>query len=165
MKPGSLIRKSAKWGGVFLSIALIVVWIASAWVRLDWRDYAPGSTQTELTALVAYGCVLIEVIDKNWWGQPPTRVFHFSASRPHFAWWGFYRSHQPGFDRFRFPLWTVVAPAIAITCAAWRLDTLARRRARIGHCPACNYDRRGLPAASPCPECGAVPAPSAQTPT
>jgi hypothetical protein len=26
---------------------------------------------------------------------------------------------------------------------------------------ACNYDRRGLPAVSPCPECGAVPEPSA----
>jgi hypothetical protein len=30
----------------------------------------------------------------------------------------------------------------------------ARRRARLNHCPSCNYDRTGLPAASPCPECG-----------
>ena len=29
----------------------------------------------------------------------------------------------------------------------------------------CNYDRRGIPTAGPCPECGAVPAPSSQAST
>lgn len=26
----------------------------------------------------------------------------------------------------------------------------------VGHCPYCGYDQRGLPAGSPCPECGQV---------
>jgi hypothetical protein len=30
----------------------------------------------------------------------------------------------------------------------------ARRRAKVGACPACGYDRRGIPAAAVCPECG-----------
>jgi hypothetical protein len=55
------------------------------------------------------------------------------------------------------PLWMPLVPTLMATATAWRLDTLARRRARIGLCPTCNYDLRGLPAASPCPECGAVP--------
>jgi hypothetical protein len=56
-------------------------------------------------------------------------------------------------------------PVIYLACVVFvpfimlrRLDTLARRRARLNHCPTCNYDRTGLPAASRCPECGAVAA-------
>jgi len=42
----------------------------------------------------------------------------------------------------------------AITAVAWRLDTLARRRADRTHCPRCRYDRSGLAAGAVCPECG-----------
>jgi len=31
-----------------------------------------------------------------------------------------------------------------------------RLRSRRGHCPACNYDRRGLAPDAACPECGKV---------
>jgi hypothetical protein len=47
--------------------------------------------------------------------------------------------------------------------ATWRKENIARRRLRIGHCPKCDYDRRGIPSASVCPECGAVAVPSAIT--
>lgn len=53
------------------------------------------------------------------------------------------------------PLWVSALGAIFPTAAAWRLDTLARR-ARVGNCPKCDYDRRGLAVASVCPECGAA---------
>ncbi len=40
------------------------------------------------------------------------------------------------------------------TALAWRLDTLARRREKLGACPSCGYDRAGLAFSAPCPECG-----------
>ena len=53
------------------------------------------------------------------------------------------------------PLWIPVIACGAMTAAAWRLDALARRRARLHLCPKCNYDRAGLAAGAVCPECGA----------
>jgi ssDNA-binding Zn-finger/Zn-ribbon topoisomerase 1 len=63
--------------------------------------------------------------------------------------------------------WPGIVGDTAIFTGAWcglfvgcRLGC-SRLRRRIRHargrCPTCNYDRRGLPAARPCPECGAVP--------
>ncbi len=53
----------------------------------------------------------------------------------------------------------MVAVLIAtITAAAWRFDTLARRRASLNLCPKCNYDRTGLAVGAVCPECGRLPA-------
>ena len=53
------------------------------------------------------------------------------------------------------PLWPLIVISIVATAAAWRMDTLAQRRKRIGGCPACGYDRTGLAANAPCPECNA----------
>jgi uncharacterized OB-fold protein len=69
-------------------------------------------------------------------------------------WWFDWDVREVGKPVF-VPIWVIVAAAQAAAIAAWRLDTLARRRARLNHCPTCNYDRTGLPAASLCPECGA----------
>ncbi len=35
-------------------------------------------------------------------------------------------------------------------------QTVANACKPVGHCPQCGYDQRGLPAGSPCPECGRV---------
>jgi hypothetical protein len=54
------------------------------------------------------------------------------------------------------PIWPLEAGVLAVTLVAWRSDRRGRRLARIGHCPNCNYDRRGIAADVPCPECGAA---------
>jgi rubrerythrin len=54
-----------------------------------------------------------------------------------------------------------MVPAFLAAYVGWRLDV----RARTGNCPTCNYDRRGIPAASVCPECGAAPAAPARAGT
>ena len=78
--------------------------------------------------------------------------------------------------RFGFGLGRAVEPSMhgatfwAVTAPAWAVEPLllvlpvrstlratrAARRHRRGQCPACGYDRRGLPADRRCPECGAA---------
>ena len=66
------------------------------------------------------------------------------------------------------PLWPVPAVSLLVTAFTWRLDTLARRRARLNLCPKCDYDRAGLGVDVKCPECGTAPpthpTPPASTP-
>ena len=71
--------------------------------------------------------------------------------------WWFYWYRSPIAWQVGIPLWTFAVVALAITALAWRLDTLARRRARVGYCPQCSYDRTGLAVAAVCPECGRPP--------
>lgn len=52
------------------------------------------------------------------------------------------------------PLWFCLLVVALPTVLAWRLDTLARRRAKVRECLSCRYDRSRLPASSLCPECG-----------
>ncbi len=50
--------------------------------------------------------------------------------------------------------WTPALLALGLAGTAWRLDTLAHRRAMLHACRKCGYDRAGLPPHTPCPECG-----------
>ncbi len=54
------------------------------------------------------------------------------------------------------PFWTPAALMLVVTMIAWRLDTFARRRARLNLFPKCNYDRTGLASDVVCPECGTL---------
>ena len=63
--------------------------------------------------------------------------------------------------QFEVPTWILVVALTAFLGVIAGLLLLARRnrpgRRRKGHCPSCNYDRRGLSAEAACPECGAKP--------
>ena len=52
------------------------------------------------------------------------------------------------------PLWIPILMTVLPTALAWRLDTLARRRAAAGKCVKCGYDLSGLTTGAACPECG-----------
>jgi hypothetical protein len=62
-----------------------------------------------------------------------------------------------------FPLWpgfalnTIFYAALA--WILWQIPLALRRhrRRRAGRCTRCNYDLKGLPPGSPCPECGTKP--------
>jgi hypothetical protein len=59
------------------------------------------------------------------------------------------------------PLWPLVL--VATLAAGWTW-TRHFRRGDPGKCTRCGYDRHGLAADAPCPECGTVPAPAAKEP-
>jgi hypothetical protein len=90
---------------------------------------------------------------------PPGSPYHFGF----YLWPDWYSTADT--QSLSIPLWMFALPWAILTAVFWRWDALARRRARLNLCPACNYDRRGLPAASVCPECGAAPAAPAQAST
>lgn len=118
--------------------------------------YAPNHT----TVLVTHGGFLyIE-------GQGATDVGRDSPYVVLGVHWQWYRI-PPGYPTPRWkttlelgwmevPPWLLVGPPVALTLGLW-MPVVVRRIRRKGYECACGYDRRGLGAAAPCPECGAVP--------
>ena len=148
MKPHPRIRKTVKWGGAVVSVVLLVVWVGSGWCGVcltsDRRFFAnivQGQARLHHTNGTYFDPPRV-----GWWS-----VDHFSLQL------GFHCSDLRAWAWQAFiPLWPFVVVSCAITALGWRLDTLARRRARVGLCPKCNYNRAGLAPGAVCPECGSA---------
>lgn len=137
------------WGGAVVSAALFALWVTSTVWYVGWR-----TSDDRLRVHVAYGSVGLArstVLQK----AEPVKTHWVAAqmSQPNF-WWV-----STGGDAFEWwvwvPLWMPLVVSLGVTAAAWRLEVLARRRARVGKCASCGYDRAGLKAGAVCPECGA----------
>jgi hypothetical protein len=152
MKPHPRIRKTIKWGGAAVTVLLVVVWIGSGWWGLWW--WSKGGD----CAAIAMGSAIIGTQDY----PVPANAAGFNvehSSTTNFRWWLWSAEHTgPTTWQLYIPLWLPMLASLLVSAVAWRLDTLARRRARVGLCPKCNYDRTGLAAGAVCPECGAAPA-------
>lgn len=152
MNPHPRIRRTIKWGGLALCLLLAGVWVRSecvlevltgarwqvSWSKgaIDiWKLVFPHQNSAHIVAPVG------GVGPRMWW-------CHTESNGPE---WG-----------LAIPLWIPLAPTLLATTAAWRLDALARRRARAGVCPKCHYDRTGVAPYAVCPECGSQPAEPAQ---
>ncbi len=150
MKPHPRIRKTIKWGGAAVTVLLVVVWVGSGWwiAMLDFKQGLSvalwgGQIRATYERFVGEQFAIPDLDT----GPYPT-PFAWS-----FEWW----TTGP-VSRYDCPMWFPAGASFLITAAAWRLDALARRRARVGFCPKCNYDRTGLAAGAVCPECGRLPA-------
>jgi predicted RNA-binding Zn-ribbon protein involved in translation (DUF1610 family) len=152
VKPHPRIRKTVKWGGAVVSVLVVVLWVGSGWWTVgyvspsgDWVEVSVGS----LGICHGFHTPGATAPSPGWFvhREKPLLLWFFGwYSQPHWALW------------FFVPLWVPAAATLLATAAAWRLDALARRRAKAGHCPKCGYDLRGLREGAVCPECGAAAA-------
>ncbi len=158
MNPHPRIRQTVKWAGAAVSIALLVLWIESGWRSLDW--FSPRGN------FVSCAAGRIHILYHEPGNTNPRIVgWNMGTVDGSFEWWfsgSPFSTRVPGITwiLFSIPIWPAACITIAITAAAWRLDTLARRRARLNLCPKCNYDRTGLAVGAMCPECGKASVPS-----
>ncbi len=165
MKPHPRIRKAVKWGGLVLTVVLTVVWVASAWWVAVWaaRDGHLILIGSGRAVYAHEPRFLTGGLRPGWsFGQSgvplsPSAARGFPRRKPEFRWW-FGTSDSTRRTGSALPLWCPALLMVIPTTLAWRFDLLARRRARIGACPTCGYDRRGITGDLSCPECGTQPA-------
>lgn len=156
MKPHPRIWRTTKWAGAVLSIVLVVVWAGSAWYDVAWFGKGGYLVSVESGRLAV-----------GWPVAPgdvqPSSVWRVERSPPTLRWW-YARSGSAFATWILLPIWPIALSTAIVTLGAWRLDTNARDRLRHSACVKCGYDRAGLAAASPCPECDAAapPAPRAR---
>ena len=148
MKPHPRIRKTIKWGGAAVTVLLVVVWVGSGWWwigRTEYGHFHPVIGNGRITLIyTTYPLnlshrvpgIYVERLESIWWA------------------WGFEWENYGGIRALRMPLWPFALASSASYALAWRLDTLARRRAKLNLCPKCGYDRTGILQDAKCPECG-----------
>ncbi len=142
-----------KWGGAAVTALVVAAWIASRWWCVGWTSVEGGSWVSLGWGRFDVGRDIAVIGGRafpGWHVWHRNDLFLFD-----FYWWFDVRVSSPT-QSLGIPLWAPAVLTTALSAAAWRLDTPARRRARVGHCPNCGYDRRGIAPDVPCPECGAV---------
>jgi len=142
------VRKTVKWGGAGLTLLLLVVWIGSGWWGAVWFTPSGGFG-------TIHGGQLRRVEPLS--GGPSTGAgtFLIEPIPSDFEWW-FDWGTASGTKYVDIPLWPAALLSLLATAAAWRADAKYMRRARVGLCAGCGYDRAGLAAGAVCPECGAA---------
>ncbi len=83
----------------------------------------------------------------------PAEFYCGRVSEP-FEWWFWNETSFNGTETRAMPLWVPLLAVMTLSIPLWRNYVRARRSARAGKCPKCNYSLTGLPAGSACPECG-----------
>ena len=148
MKPHPIIRKTIKWGGAVVTVLLVVVWVGSV-IATSGRLGARWDVRAERGGLFLdwSGSDWPTDWQEAWCGWVPLSKVEIRLW-PRGQWDNVRR-------RIEVPLWIPCLTSMVLAGSAWRLDTLARRRARNGFCPKCDYDRTGLAIGAVCPECGA----------
>lgn len=150
MRPHPKIRKAAKRGTTAFLIVVCMAWAASAWVALCWGKGSGASVAVDV------GSVWVWPPEARGGGRLPHGWMVFT--HPAGLNWGYGWRLAASRWVWRFPLWMIAALTGCLTVVIWGLDAAKARRALIGLCPMCSYDRTGLAPGAVCPECGTLPA-------
>lgn len=147
------IRKAVKWGGTVLLVLLVGLCIFS---RGRYISYLV--TKRSLLSLTRgqIGFSKSQRDGGEFWAyfkEMLAESYDESSLEGPYNWrFEYFRGNSDW--NLSVPLWFPIALVLLPTALAWRFDILAHRRARMGNCPTCNYDRAGLAADAVCPECG-----------
>ena len=147
MRPHPRIRRLVKWGGLALTGLLVVAWVGSGWgyVNLRITEQIKVGLDNGRMTFDSFPDGERYSVDLMWWGPSQGR-------RPNWRWW-YYWDRFSGIVQLHIPLWFAIAPCLGTTATAWLMDRIARQRGK-KRCGNCGYDRAGIDAAAPCPECG-----------
>jgi hypothetical protein len=157
MRRRARLREVARWAGACACVVMLGVMVLTCW-----RVWLCGVTP-RLMVSFEHGRMEVRTAEHDSQGQywnPLIRGHIIGGIAPSgLKWlrWEF-ESYYDQYGRVVcIPLW---APALVLaipTAILWRRDHMLTKRARAGRCPKCGYDRAGLAATIPCPECGTTP--------
>jgi hypothetical protein len=145
-------RRFLKWGGLALSLIIVLAWMACRWWRLAYAiEHGPQAISRCTLEEGTFSFSRFWVGDS--WREPTgwsLRAKPDPVEYRHFEWWlrTFSRS-LPG-SEVSVPLWMPFLLVAAPTMFLWLRD---RRRVLPGHCGQCGYDLTGN-TSGVCPECG-----------
>lgn len=153
------IRRTA-WACFALAFIIASVWLASGWLGCS---YAWRSTRS---VTLATGWVEYSHARPN---GPVFKVpFELPSLGPADGWYLWSRAHGPRWrydlliestyshTTYAVPLWPI--PLVLFAIGALLLFIIRPRLPYL--CTNCRYDRRGIPASAPCPECGTLSQPT-----
>jgi hypothetical protein len=149
-----VIRVATKWALTGATVTLAVLWPISYWRCALWES----ESQQTIAAIVrgrvgAFHLYRDRIL--------PDAVLHGGFGvcsvadaeyRPK-EWLPAWNREQYSLDVV-LPLWAAIAAAALPACLLWRSDWRRWASRERGCCAGCGYDRHGLPAGAPCPECG-----------
>ncbi|MBY0261417.1 MAG: hypothetical protein K2Q20_03695 [Phycisphaerales bacterium] len=156
------LRPQRRWRMLAIAATACAMLLAAAWaasMRWEVGHYGARPSSWWIHTRVECGIVGLRASRGSRWSVNSWYID--AANDPNASRWPSWWSDPIGMWELVLPLWIPTAACTFAAAALWRIDTLHRRRLRTNRCPACTYDRAGLPAAAPCPECGAAPAPVA----
>lgn len=155
-----LARKGGKWAGVVAALAVIaggaVTWSESRWCELCGAAISIGRGRVVCSGpqRSTIGDAPLDVIRAYVAETPAQEAVLNRSLRTGWAWPVWKLGTRWAVS---IPLWVPLCVMAIPTTLLWRADRRAARREKVGHCPACGYDRRGLTQDAPCPECGKLP--------
>ncbi|HEX2838324.1 MAG TPA: hypothetical protein VHN77_09385 [Phycisphaerales bacterium] len=155
MRPHPRIRKTIKWGGLFFALAMVLFVALNTQRTVNWGwERKAATTYLHLSqGVLIFGNMPLP--SDQWdFGLIPGWAF-YPVNSAAIRWWPSSSSNPYG-SIIAVPLWIPALASSMLSALAWRLDTLATRRAKLGACPTCSYPRTGLAPSAPCPECGAA---------
>lgn len=134
------------WGTPVLIAAIVFGWVLSA------DNVIILSGPLGLEASITGGRLYInrDLDPASVSRRPGTGVHEYYSQ---YGWW-FGGGLASSRNWIAVPLWFPLLIVLGVGGWAWRQEILANRRARVGLCKTCGYDRTGLALGSVCPECG-----------